>query len=79
MTAKTNTTASKLTDSLRRAKTTQEKPASKTTATQSRQKPPVKKEDSERNGETHGLETRLAGLTRYSTGSNSVSFIKTQH
>jgi hypothetical protein len=42
MTTKTNTTASKLTDSLRRAKTTQEKPASKTTATQSRQKPPAK-------------------------------------
>jgi hypothetical protein len=51
MTTKTNTTASKLTDSLRRAKTTQEKPASKTTATQSRQKPPtkptVKQEDSD--------------------------------
>jgi hypothetical protein len=50
MTTKTNTTASKLTDSLRRAKNTQEKPASKTTATQSRQKPPakpaVKQEDS---------------------------------
>ncbi|QAB15309.1 hypothetical protein [Hydrogenovibrio thermophilus] len=37
-----NTTASKLTDSLRRAKTTQEKPASKTTATPSRQKTPAK-------------------------------------
>lgn len=47
MTTKTNTTASKLTDSLRRAKTTQEKPASKTTATQSRQKPLAKKEDSD--------------------------------
>ncbi|MGC9387284.1 MAG: hypothetical protein ACP5D0_10080 [Hydrogenovibrio sp.] len=42
MTTKTNTTASKLTDSLRRAKTTQEKPASQTTATPSRQKPPAK-------------------------------------